>query len=272
MPEKEYHLSQRLVKNIARLSRRKFREAEGLFLAEGVRLLEEAARSDWEVPWCLFTATAYARPRVRELLTALDERGTRLALADEDVLQRLSETDTSQGILAVVKKKVFSLAALTGQASPPLWVVLDGVQDPGNAGTIVRTAYAAGCSGVLLTRGSVDIFAPKTVRATMGALFHLPVVPNLEPPALLSWLRKHDVQCVVTAADAPLCHFDADLTRPLAVVLGNEGGGVSGAFLETADKTVRIPMQPGAESLNVAIAAAVILFEAVRQRWRGRAL
>lgn len=261
-------LTQRTVKNIARLRQRKYREAEGLLLAEGVRLLEELVRSDWEIPWCLYTAAAEARPRVQQLLVSLAGRGSNVALVSEDTLQRLCDTATPQGVLAVVKKKEYSLAALTGQ-TPPLWVVLDGVQDPGNAGTVVRTAYAAGCSGVLLTRGSVDIFAPKTVRATMGALFHLPVVSGLDPSVLLAWLRGQGTQCIVAAANATLCYFEADLSRPLAMVLGNEGRGVSETLLAAADEIVRIPMRREAESLNVATAAAVILFEAVRQRWRG---
>ena len=262
-------LTPRTVKNIARLRQRKYRDAEGLLLAEGVRLLEESVRSDWEIPWCLYTAAAAARPRVQQLLTALATRGSNVALVPENLLPRLCDTSTPPGVLAVVKRKDYSLAACTGQGAPSLWVVLDGVQDPGNAGTIVRTAYAAGCSGVFLTRGSVDIFAPKTVRATMGAVFHLPIVPGLEPSALLAWLREQETQCIVTAAGAPRCYFAADLTRPLALVLGNESQGVSEILRAAADEIVRIPMRRESESLNVATAAAVILFEAVRQRWRG---
>lgn len=256
-------------KDIARLKQRKYRDAQGMLLAEGVRLVEEVARTDWDIPWCLHTAAAEARPRVQQLLMTLADRGTDVVTVPENTLRRLCDTTTPQGVLAIVKKKDYSLSNLADRARPPLWVVLDGVQDPGNAGTIVRTAYAAGCTGVITTYGSVDMLAPKTVRATMGALFHLPVITGLDPTVLLRWFHAQGVQCMATAADAAQCYFEADLTRPLAVVLGNEGRGVSSTVLSAAGENVRIPMHRDAESLNVATAAAVILFEAVRQRWHG---
>lgn len=149
----------------------------------------------------------------------------------------------------------------------PFYVVLDGVQDPGNAGTIIRTADAAGASGVILTKGSVDIYDEKTVRATMGSLFHLPVVSGVSAEELTAWAKERGLQLYAAALDvAARPHFSCDFTKPTAIVFGNEGNGVSTELLAQAE-TVYIPMYGTAESLNVGTSAAIVLYEAVRQRY-----
>ncbi len=151
-------------------------------------------------------------------------------------------------------------------AEQPLFVVLDGVQDPGNAGTIIRTADAVGATAVILTKGSVDVFGDKVVRATMGSLFHLPIVADVSAAEVAAFAEAADCQLLATALDAlAKPHFAVDFRRGSLIAFGNEGNGVSEALLRAAAK-VYIPMYGRAESLNVGVSSAVVLYEAVRQR------
>lgn len=145
-------------------------------------------------------------------------------------------------------------------------LVLDRVTDPGNIGTMLRTADAAGVGGLLLLNGCADIYAPKTVRASMGSLFHLPVLSGLGEELLVQAARKAGYELLVTCLDGADNLYKADLQGRLAFVMGNEANGVSDALLAAADKRVFIPMQGRAESLNVAMAAGIVMFEALRQR------
>lgn len=151
-------------------------------------------------------------------------------------------------------------------ASGKMLLVLDRVTDPGNIGTMLRTADAAGVGGLLLLQGCADIYAPKTVRASMGSLFHLPVLSGLSEELLVQAARKAGYELLVTCLDGADNLYKADLQGRLAFVMGNEANGVSPALLAAADKRVFIPMQGRAESLNVAMAAGIVMFEALRQK------
>ena len=155
---------------------------------------------------------------------------------------------------------------LTPAGKVPLIVVLDGIQDPGNAGTIIRTADAAGCTGVVILKGATDIYAGKTVRATMGSLFHLPVWEGVAAGELITALRSANIGILATALQNADIYYQVDLKKPVAVILGNEGQGVGRELIDKADGCLTIPLVGAAESLNVAVAAGVILYEAVRQR------
>jgi TrmH family RNA methyltransferase len=148
---------------------------------------------------------------------------------------------------------------------PPLLAVADGIQNPGNLGTIIRTSDAAGADGVLLLPGTCDPFMSKTVRATAWSIFNVPVV-HTDRPGLLEWIKEKRIHLAVTAADAPKSVFDTDLDMPVALVFGNEARGVSKPLRKAADLVVKIPIHGRAESLNVATSAAIFLYEAVRQR------
>ena len=150
---------------------------------------------------------------------------------------------------------------------PPLYIVLDRVQDPGNVGTILRTADAAGASGVILLRGSADVYSGKVVRATMGALFHVPFAEGIAVMELMDFVRSERVTLCAAACDDGACmHYAADLRQPLVIVFGNEANGVSEELL-AASEHIYIPMCGSAESLNVSAAVAAVLYEAMRQRF-----
>lgn len=257
----------KLIKEVASLKHKKYRDELGLFVAEGVRLVEECAASAWPVHVCIYTEAAAARDRARRVLDRLAAARCRLVAVPETVYNKLSDTEQPQGIMAVLKKQQASLAQMTAPGGKvPLLVVLDGIQDPGNAGTIIRTADAAGCTGVITLKGATDIYAGKTVRAAMGSLFHLPVWEGAAAGELITALKAANIGILATALEKAATYYQADLKQPVAVILGNEGQGVSRELIDKADGCLTIPLVGEAESLNVAVAAGVILYEAVRQR------
>lgn len=265
MREKIESAANKKIKLAQSLQKKKFREREQKFLAEGVRLAEMAVASDWQTDFAFFTNELLTHERGVKLLQSLEEKNIPCYELSEKLFERVSTTETSQGILLVMSIKKESLQFLQAP-SQALYVVLDGVQDPGNAGTIVRTADAVGADGVIFLKGSVDAFADKTVRATMGSLFHLPVLTNVTAAELQAFAQQQKVKLLATALDATAKpHFAEDFTSSCAIVLGNEGNGVSQEILQMAEK-IYIPMAGQAESLNVGMSAAIVLYEAMRQR------
>lgn len=253
------------VKLAASLHNRRHRDKEGLFIAEGIRLVEMAAESGWHIVYGFYTPELMAQERGAKLCAFLKNEGVSLYETPSAVYRKASATDTPQGILVVVEQRKSRLDDLAAVKNP-IYVVLDGVQDPGNAGTIIRTADAVGADGVILLKGSVDVFGDKTVRSTMGSLFHLPVCTDVTAEQLQVFLNSQKVKLYATALDeSAKPHFVQDFRGGCAVVFGNEGNGVSQELLRMAVKTY-IPMYGEAESLNVGVSAAVVLYEAVRQR------
>jgi RNA methyltransferase, TrmH family len=184
------------------------------------------------------------------------------------VMRRLAGTVTPQGPVAVCRFVDIPMGAID-PANGPVAVLVE-VRDPGNAGTILRTAHAAGCGGVVVSARSVDVYNEKAARASAGALFHVPFAREVEPGAAVASLRARAAMLLAAAADGDHGLYDdavgASLAGPVAVLFGNEAHGLDGAVREQADVVVRIPMRDRAESLNLAAAAAVILFEAARRR------
>lgn len=253
------------IKLAAALKQRKQREKTGLFVAEGLRLCEMAADSDWAIEFGLLTCQIQDQERGRELLAKLEDRGCPLYEVPENIFAKAAATETPQGIMLVMAQKNPSLPEQAAK-DKPLYVVMDGVQDPGNAGTIIRTADAVGADGVILLKGTVDAFGEKVVRSTMGSIFHVPVYSGVSVAELADFAQNSGMQLLATALDdTAKPHFQQDFTQGTAVVLGNEGNGVSEELLAVAQKTY-IPMYGQAESLNVGMSAAIVLYEVLRQR------
>ena len=247
------------------LKQRKQREKNGLFVAEGLRLCEMAAESDWQISYGLLTRQLTCQERGRALAERLAEQGCSLYEVPETLFAKAAGTETPQGIMLVMAQKNPSLSA-GAERDKPLYVVMDGVQDPGNAGTIIRTADAVGADGVILLKGTVDVYSDKAVRSTMGSIFYVPVYSGVTLDELTEFVQESGLQLLATALDEMAKpHFQQDFTQGTAVVLGNEGNGVSQELLAAAQKTY-IPMYGQAESLNVGMSAAIVLYEALRQR------
>ena len=253
------------IKWAAALHLRKERERRGEFVAEGVRLAEEAVKSDWPLLFCLTTEEALTDPRVQSIVASVEARNCPVYLTSSAAYKKASATDTPQGILLVMKKTTVSLPSLKTKETP-LLAIMDRVQDPGNAGTILRTADAAGCTGVVAVEGTVDLFSDKTVRSAMGSLFHLPIVTQATCTELISYMENQGISCFAASLDKTATpYYSADYRKPTAIIFGNEGNGVSPEILDSMPH-IYIPMAGRTESLNVAASAAVILYEAFRQR------
>lgn len=204
--------------------------------------------------------------RALSLLETLRVRGCILWPTQEAVLATVSDTVSPQGVIVLAERPSSSFDDLFRADGPLLLVGLDALQDPGNTGTIIRTAEAAGADGVLSLRGSVDPFAPKTLRSAMGSAFRLPILCEVEPESLLAMAARHNCRVVATDGRASTPYTAYDWRQPTLLLLGNEGNGVRPALFEASDVRLSIPMKRPVESLNVATAAAVLLFEARRAR------
>lgn len=237
---------------VARLRALKARADADLTLIEGPKLLAEAVSAGVAIVAVAATPDATV-PAV----------GVPVRRVDADVLASLSEMETSQGVLAIARRPGFDEAAL--YRGVPLVLVAAGVQNPGNLGGLLRTAEAAGASGAYLTDGCADPFSWKALRGSMGSAFRLPQVRRLPLAEVLARLSARGVAVAAAAASGTPCHA-ADLRGPLAIVVGPEGSGLPPDVVAGADLRLAVPMQPPVESLNVGVAAGVLLFEAARQR------
>lgn len=241
-----------LLKEVRRAIARGSLTSDGFAVAESFHLYEEALRSGCEIRAVLVAESAAAR-----LVTPL------MRVLPDALFHEIAATETSQGVMTLVKPRAWTLEHFP---AGPLLVALDGIQDPGNAGTIVRSAEAFGAAGVLLLKGSVNPYNPKALRASAGSLFRLPVVSGVEPEAAFEWFARHrlPVYAALPSSSRPL--EAVDFREPCVVVIGSEGQGVSGPFRQQA-LPFSIPTSH-VESLNAAVAASVILYEAARQRRR----
>ena len=248
-----------LLKDVRRAVARGSLTAQGCWVAETFHLLEEALRSDCEITAVLCSETA--RGAVEAHLGRLP---VRLIVLPDALFSGLAGTETSQGVVALVRPPEWKLEQLF--PPPALVVVLDGLQDPGNAGAIVRAAEAFGATGLFLLKGAVSPFNPKTLRASAGSLFRLPFLHGVDPPSVCAALQRNGVALFagVPAGSGSRGLASVDLTVPCALVIGNEAHGV-GAIVRAAARDVTIPTV-GVESLNAAVAAGILLYEARRQR------
>ncbi len=242
----------------------------GLIFVEGERLIEECLQSGLKLTACFHEPNP--NPRAQKIIAEMARRDCPLYQAPRAALETISDTVRTQGLIALAERPESSfdrtLSARDGVA--PLIVCLDSVQDPGNFGTIVRTAEAAGASGVVATKGSVDAFSPKSLRSSMGSAFRLPIATGVEREELGARIRSAKLRVVATAADGETLYSAYNWREPTMVIFGAEASGVGRELLERCDEHLRIPLRAPVESLNVAAAAAAVLFEAARQRAEGQ--
>lgn len=246
---------------------------------EGVRLIEDALNTRAHFESVAFTPALQSSERGAALLEALQAVQCRGAFVSEQVMEAIAGTDTPQGVAAIVSRPYLDLDDLFASA-PDLLVIADELQDPGNIGAIIRTAEAAGASGLITTRYTVDPFSDKSIRASMGSALRLPIVTDAKREDIAARCREHNIKIIASSPapvrspvleDAAKAHIvrvcsEVDMTVPLALIVGREATGVSARTAEQADEIVHIPMAEGVESLNVAAATAMLLYEAARQR------
>jgi TrmH family RNA methyltransferase len=254
------------IKEIRLLRQATHRQSRGEYFIEGVRLVEEALAEAGSVRQVLYSPRLGTTPRGERLLAAARQKfqGAQWIEVDEETLGFIADTRAPQGILAVLKKKEWAWEDLEAREGPVL--CFHELQDPGNLGTIFRVVEAGGGGGLILTSGSVDPYSPKVLRASAGSFFRLPFLTCPSPEAVLQELRSRGYRIWAAAASGGSSLWQAEFSRPAALLLGQEGGGLPEEWKAQADDTLAIPMAPGIESLNVAMAAGLIVYEAFRRR------
>lgn len=255
------------IKRIKKLKKSaRSRRDEGLFVAEGWKITEEAVRHG--LAQAVYVAdSARKKQQIENLLAKLQENDsvTDVEILSDALFDTLSDTVTPQGILTLVKIPVYSLGELTAGEDARI-LVLEDIQDPGNLGTMIRTAEGAGMSGVLLSKGCVDLFNPKVVRATMGALFRVPYVVSSDLTTDVELLKHQGFSLYAAHPDGSEDFTEPDYGGRAAVLIGNEANGLSEKISALADRRVRIPMEGELESLNAAVSAALFMYEMHRRR------
>ena len=255
----------RTFKGWQKLLKRRYREAEGAFLAEGEVLIRDAAASGARLRELILCGTAEDAP---EFPAGLPEDIPAYLLAPA-LYEALTQTEHGRTVMAVIEIPHWSEEDLSprgeGARSRDL-VVLDRIQDPGNLATIIRTADAAGFGGVLVLKGTTDVYSPKAVRAAAGSILRMPLAFLEGPQALFELAERLGLTTVAAGLSRAEELGEADLSAPVALVIGNEGRGVAPEILEKADKVVKIPMYGQIESLNASVAAGILMYECVRQK------
>ncbi len=252
------------VKLLKSLERKKTRTESGLFLAEGARLAEEALNNGWLPAYALAGVGALERAQTSDLLARMKKAGARVLTASEKVLAAVSRKDNPQTVIAAFNQRVSNLSDFPSDGTRR-WVALYEVRDPGNLGTIVRTADAAGVDGVILIGQTCDPFSVEAVRATMGSLFAMPIA-EAEFDDFNAWRKSVSARMIAASMRGARAHDKADYGQRSIVLMGNEQSGLPGDVESQCDELVRIPMMGKADSLNLASAASVMIYEV----WRGQ--
>jgi TrmH family RNA methyltransferase len=242
-------------------------KVDELIFIEGLRLCEEALRSQLTIEAVIVSEELLRKERVAGVIRELSQATKRLGSVSEKLLESVSYTKTPQGIVVLAQRPEASEARLNAQlGASPLLVVMHQINNPVNVGAILRTSEAAGAAGVITTKNTSDPFSPKSLRGAMGSAFRLPMWSGPSYTETIDWCRQHKIATICADVDATTSYTAIDWTIPSALILGPESTGLTTEEMELADNRVSIPMKGMAESLNVAVAAGILLFEAARQR------
>ncbi|MGE4214666.1 MAG: TrmH family RNA methyltransferase [Anaerotignaceae bacterium] len=249
------------IKLINSLKAKKDRDKLGLFVAEGLRFVEEIP-DDYEI-----MLYAVSQSFGAEFDLEMFEKRAEVHVVADKLFKEISDTTNPQGILAVIKQKKTSFEQVIDNVGENgFFIMAEELNDPGNLGTIVRTADACGCNGVFLSKGSVDVYNPKVLRSTMGSVFHLPVISDVDLEECAGQLKKKGIAIYAAHLKGQQYPYSFNLANGCSFILGNEARGLSDKVAKLADVYVKIPMPGKAESLNASIAAGVLMYEVVRQR------
>ncbi len=259
----------RAIKENKKLRMKKYRDSTREYLIEGIRLTEEALKAE-KIKEVFYDESLELSERGRQLLRQLELYETAKGLeccckVESPVMRELAETKTPQGVVAVVKKKGAGLSVLEQITKRRLLLIVDGISDPGNLGTLIRTSWAAGVAAVICLPETVDPWNGKCVRSTMGGIFHVPLITGVNWPEVREWCRSHAYQLVACDLEGELEYHSGTYEDKVAVIVGSEGEGLKTVIPETVDKRVRIPLLQGAESLNAAVAGSIVIYEILRQ-------
>lgn len=253
-------LQNNLIKKLVSLKQKKSRQKYKLFLVEGIRFIDEIP-DNWEVEQYIVSESFEKKylDKIKQLKSK-----SKVYTVKDSVFKSISDTDTPQGIIATCIQKNFNMSDVI--CDNAFLIIADNLQDPGNLGTIIRTADAAGATGVLLSQNTVDLYNPKTLRATMGSIFHIPIIQNIDISETILDLKSNNITVIASSLKATTTPYLVNLKKSVAVIVGNEANGVDENILNKADVLVKLPLVGRAESLNVSVASGILLYEIVRQR------
>lgn len=242
--------------------KRREREETGLFTAEGIRLFEEIPADRLEQ---IYVSEGFLqREDAWEILEKAD--GKEIFSVKDSVFSSMCDTRTPQGILALVRRKDWTLEEILSLSENPFFMMAENLQDPGNLGTILRTGEGAGITALILSRGTVDIYSPKVIRSTMGSLFRIPFLYVEDMSDTVIFLRQQGIKVYAAHLEGSVPYDEPDYTCPTAVLIGNEGNGLTEQTTKACSKRIRIPMEGAVESLNAAMSAGILMYEVHRQR------
>ncbi len=247
------------LKEIKKLKEKKYRIENKKFIIEGFRFLEEGFKSDFIIDR-LFIKESSVDKFKEKFSLYIDEYEEKIFIINDNLFKNISGTENSQGVLAILQMKEENFNKEEG-----LYILADKVQDPGNLGTIIRTAHSASCKGVILTKDTVDLYNEKTLRATMGSIFNIPIIHD-EDLVFTKKLISEGYNLVCSSLQTDKNFFEVNLVDNAIIAVGNEGNGISDEVMNLATCKVKIPMLGNTESLNVAIAASIMIYEGVRQK------
>lgn len=269
-------ITNKKVKNIVQLNKKAGqRRKEGVFIAEGIKMFLEAPDSYIQE---VYVSESFLRSlgegekskstSVGEAATAVREKLKRCGYetANDDVFTKISDTQTPQGILCILKQFHYSFEDIMKKEGIPLFLMLESLQDPGNLGTIIRTGEGAGVTGVIMSKDTVDIYNPKTIRSTMGSVYRVPFLYVEDIVQTVEKLKRNGIQTYAAHLKGEKSYYQCDYRSGAAFLIGNEGNGLSAALAEKADEYIKIPMKGEVESLNAAVSASLLVYEVTRQR------
>lgn len=245
-----------IFKLCSKLAQRKHRDEEGLYLAEGEKVVQEAIRTGQSIKWILLSDECHIPQAFPAETVFMEGR----------LFSRLAQTKTTQGIMAVIEKRELTEEGFLEQIDRKSGnvILLDRLQDPGNIGTIIRTADAAGYSGVMTIKGTADLYSSKIVRAAAGSLFRMPVFSADSPKQATALLERAGKTIFATGFDTELYYYDVDMRRNIGLIIGNEGSGISPELMNLAHRIIKIPMDGDIDSLNASVAAGILMYESMR--------
>lgn len=250
----------KILKELKKLKNKKYRYDNEKYIIEGYRFVEEALKSEVKIEYIIYTQD-FLNKHHEEMETLLSGNDLLEYTIKENLFKEVCDTENPQGILAVVKFQFPKPDTKKG-----MYVLVDQIQDPGNLGTIIRTADAVGASGVICTKGTVDFLNEKVLRSTMGSIFRVPVILEDEDLSFSKLLKSNSYEFIGTSLQAHKSVYHIDLSQNVVFCIGNEASGLSEKILTFCDSKVIIPMMGNTESLNASVAASVVMFEALRQR------
>ena len=249
----------KIIKNILKLKKKKQRDITGNFYIEGERIIDEIP-SNIEIKKYIFSEKFYKDLNNKEKYKKIDN-----IIVSDSVFKKISDTINPQGIMAICSMPKNNINSIKIKENK-VFVILDRICDPGNMGTIIRTAEALGIDSIFLSKGCVDLYNPKVIRATMGAIFHIPIIQDCDISYLITHLKSNNVNIVCTHLDGDKAPYNIDFKKSTAILIGNEANGVLDQYKNEADELVKIPMVGKVESMNASISSAIIFYEVLSQR------